>query len=1119
MAHELPCLPACNSLITNKKFNLLPADADRLATRPILLSIYGVFATNQPFKKLLPNALCAALCLTSFPAYSFSLLDYMEMGLRAVNEQGSKAYNNVTNQFLSTVKADVEIVAEGLLNDFLNPNSSTYIIDVVDRVVPKNPREKGLTHNPASYLDGWTAVGGPLSTFETGMNVVNFAKDVKALGVDTKKFDKAAKELGERIAKGEDGVMEVLASLYYGGKVLKDVKDVGGDVVDFVDNAVSKIKSESDTKKLINLLIAKSAVHTSNELIKIKDDNPLLWKRLVVQEAAIDYLIDQKGKTSTDIAGYDVYRAEFVDGFWNNSYKEVKGQFGDVFATDDLVAVNLNNTNIVVHTGNNGDTSKNKDESVTLPPSKDESGEKIDVTQAKVGKSKIESLAHDQLALEKTIKEKEQAISQLPAGSTEERDRLIAQLEKLKVDRLYLDFAENAIKGRTGKPHDVFAQMNGAEQKKLEIATKQLLGISGTPTEADMIRMIAEFYVRNSGNRTELISMDVNLVDKKAVTDIYQRQQTNKLAIDARLNALRNMPTQSPEADALKAERDKLQDQHNKNKDKLADMVTEYLDAQPARSQQSFVMHGGAQATTTAVQQIVTTQATQENTPTPPGQSFQSSYSGNVSMVIGQGWAISNGVANADENTYLNYDFRNGLNMPLLLSGAVLNPQIETGTANHFNSGRFSTLDDTHYGNFAYSAWGMWQSTGLTRPSVVDNGNTYSINRVYWTLGPQFARNELPASGYAFYNGPAIGDLHSGGQIMVGELVGDIGINVSLGDLAVEGMLSLYRQTTMAAWGSFSFNGPLEWPADAENLGFGHGSATMSGTGVIGSEIYGSFQGPDGTVRTPPEVSGGWELQKSNGEFGAGVWRAKEAESWTMTAAHLSDSGRNNFSGVHSATPLRNGVNAILKLSDDGPSGMNTYVSPEFTTGAHNHSHTNRFAELNDSAYANFQYVQWGDWSGSGPILTQRDGHVSPISHIFWVGGTPSTPPRTGSATYSGPAIGDLQLNGTTHVRDLAGVITLGVNFATDSMTTNLLLNRVSTNTQWANVSGTAQIMRQDGSHFDTNLPSLSNVPLYVDGDFHGPASGGTPPEAAGVWNVSNGVNGTGIGIFRAKKQ
>ncbi len=174
---------------------------------------------------------------------------------------------------------------------------------------------------------------------------------------------------------------------------------------------------------------------------------------------------------------------------------------------------------------------------------------------------------------------------------------------------------------------------------------------------------------------------------------------------------------------------------------------------------------------------------------------------------------------------------------------------------------------------------------------------------------------------------------------------------------------------------------------------------------------------------------------------------------------------------------------------------------------------------MNDSAYGNFQYAQWGDWSGSGPILAQRDGHVSPLSHIYWVGGTTATPPRTGSATYAGPAIGDLRLNGATHVRDLAGVITLGVNFATDAMTTNLMLNRVSTNTQWANVSGTAQINRQDMSYFETNAPSLAGVPLFVDGDFHGPASGGAPPEAAGAWNVDNGANGYGIGIFRAKKQ
>jgi hypothetical protein len=569
--------------------------------------------------------------------------------------------------------------------------------------------------------------------------------------------------------------------------------------------------------------------------------------------------------------------------------------------------------------GPNDNSAKGEVESQTLVASPE---------QIKAG---IESLAKDQLAREKEIKEKEVALAATakPDGNVEE---MIARLVKLDTERDYLDYAEKAINGRTGGAQTVFDGMTGAEQSKIKFAAYKLYGLP-TPTEADAIRLISEFYALNSNNRTALFDLDVGLTDKSTMPDTLARQNYNQEAIQNRINALKNGQVLLVDA-GLAAELAGLKQTYDENKSTLGNMVSDYLKVNPQpdnNGQPVVVRDTSATIQTLGADQIMTTAASNR---------FQSGYSGNVSMVIGQGHTVSSGVGNADESTYLNYDFRNGMNMSLLLSGGVTvtNPLIETGTANHFNSGRFSTLGDAHYGNFSHAAWGMWQGTG---PSFVDpgNGNILPVNRVYWTLGPQFHRNDLPASGYAYYNGPAIGDLHSGGQIMIGELVGDIGLRVALSDMDVSGTLSLYRQSNLAGWGSFSFSGPLEWPADGENLGFGHGTATMTGTGVTSSEIYGNFQGPNGTVRTPPEVSGGWELQKSNGEFGAGVWRAKEVAPVAMTAAHMSDSGRNNMSGLSYAAIPRNGVDAILKLKDDGPSGYNAYVSPEFTTGVHNHGH------------------------------------------------------------------------------------------------------------------------------------------------------------------------------------
>ncbi len=241
------------------------------------------------------------------------------------------------------------------------------------------------------------------------------------------------------------------------------------------------------------------------------------------------------------------------------------------------------------------------------------------------------------------------------------------------------------------------------------------------------------------------------------------------------------------------------------------------------------------------------------------------------------------------------------------------------------------------------------------------------------------------------------------------------------------------------------------------------------------------------------------------------------------TFTHFTDTGNNDLLGLDAPALPVNGSSSILTIEGSGAGGV--ILSPNVTTGVHNHTASGRFAELNDLSTGNFQYVMWGDWNATvpnTPITVKTDGSVSTISHGYWVtGSSPVEPPRTGSATYSGPAIGDLRLNNQNHVRELVGSITLGVNFATDSISANINLNRVSTGALWANVSGTAQLNRGgEANYFSTPGDSLSAVPLYVEGDFRGPASSvNAPPEVGGGWNVSNGVNGTGIGVYRAKKQ
>lgn len=272
-------------------------------------------------------------------SHAFGVLDYLDMSLKAVNKTGSKAYEKVMDRFIQTAKNSVSLVYEGV-NDTvapLNPDNRTVITQMVDAVITPNGKSTAYNAASSNYLDNFHLIKSALSDYESAATAVNFASTAKSLDVDYSKMKKAAESLGKKIAQGQSGVLDAMVGLYYGTKTLLDIASIDEQLKEFTSNVATKKLSATEQSELIAAVIGQSGLYTQQELVRIGDKNDALYKRLILQEAAIEYLREQTGKSPADLNNYAVIKATYSDGgfFGRASYTEIPSTYGYVYSTND----------------------------------------------------------------------------------------------------------------------------------------------------------------------------------------------------------------------------------------------------------------------------------------------------------------------------------------------------------------------------------------------------------------------------------------------------------------------------------------------------------------------------------------------------------------------------------------------------------------------------------------------------------------------------------------------------------------------------------------------------------------------------------------------------------------
>lgn len=177
--------------------------------------------------------------------------------------------------------------------------------------------------------------------------------------------------------------------------------------------------------------------------------------------------------------------------------------------------------------------------------------------------------------------------------------------------------------------------------------------------------------------------------------------------------------------------------------------------------------------------------------------------------------------------------------------------------------------------------------------------------------------------------------------------------------------------------------------------------------------------------------------------------------------------------------------------------------------------------------FGDYTYTAWGIWSDPHAD-NSADNNKIYTSHWAVTNRTiQSEIPKQGSATYQGELAGGQWTLGQTGYSTVNGDITLNANFASNTMSGNIVVKNASTGAVWANASlnsgsifnGEHNSVRFDSQLVGNNISNQENWHSHIQGAF----GGNNAQEAAGVWAITKGtgVNGDerAVGVFRAKKQ
>ena len=165
-------------------------------------------------------------------------------------------------------------------------------------------------------------------------------------------------------------------------------------------------------------------------------------------------------------------------------------------------------------------------------------------------------------------------------------------------------------------------------------------------------------------------------------------------------------------------------------------------------------------------------------------------------------------------------------------------------------------------------------------------------------------------------------------------------------------------------------------------------------------------------------------------------------------------------------------------------------------------------------AFCQCEYTRWGLWAGetTRPQSNVNGGPIKDSAEMFWVAGRmPANAgdiPTTGSATYAGHAIANIQNNGNSYVS--AGQFQNTVNFGSQTGTVSI------TNLDGSNYAG--QVMFGSGSPVFAGTLTAPNRSMDLIGSFF---QGRTSPvgEMGGGLRISGPSNYGGAGIFAGRRQ
>ena len=273
------------------------------------------------------------------------------------------------------------------------------------------------------------------------------------------------------------------------------------------------------------------------------------------------------------------------------------------------------------------------------------------------------------------------------------------------------------------------------------------------------------------------------------------------------------------------------------------------------------------------------------------------------------------------------------------------------------------------------------------------------------------------------------------------------------------------------------------------------------------------------------DVNNGLKVEETEANDPATIENNSDPDTNTSNtdwSGYFSNSGDNgngsqttNFTGLETSnngqSTIVSGISTTLVVESriDGSGNGVDYRGLTIETGTQDH-----FEDVFSDGQGRYSYVAWGDWNGSADITSTFSGQTQnyTITHGFWMAGNETSSqnmPRTGSASYSGLAVGDLVRNGMVLRGSVNGTVGLNMNFANGTFTGNMRLTE--NNLTWANPQISGVIDSADADFRSTSMTGVSNG--NINGNFYGPGA----QEVGGAWAIQNNSGERAIGVFRAK--